>query len=85
MSDFTADNMDTLNFRDVLARIDRQQAETRKFVAERDKLLAEADKLRRDRSLAPILAAAALGGLIATVGGFAATLIPIVARSWGVH
>lgn len=80
MSDFTANNADDLNFRDILARIDRQQAETRKFVAERDKLLAEADKLRRDRFLAPLLAASALGGLIA---GAASYLLPILLRAVG--
>ncbi len=73
-----------INLRDVLARIDRQQAETQKFVAEERKLMAEQskltqearkldpehDKLRRDRNLAPWLIAASLsGGVVAAVIG----------------
>jgi hypothetical protein len=60
---------DDLNMRDVLARIDRQQAETQKFVAEQRKLIAEADKLTRDRWLAPLVAVASV---IAAVGGIVA-------------
>ncbi len=73
MSDATADYAARLNFADVVARIERAQAETRKFVAEHDKLSAErskldaeAMKLRRDRFLAPALALAATLGAIAT-------------------
>jgi hypothetical protein len=81
MSDTTSAE---LNFRDVLARIDRQQAETQKFVAEERKLIqeerkltqearkldAEHDKLRRDRNLAPWLIGASLsGGVVAGVIG----------------
>ncbi len=73
MSDLPADYADKLNLREILARIDRAQTETRKFVAEHDKLAAEqgklnaeADKLRRDRFLAPALALAATLGAIAT-------------------
>lgn len=60
-----------LNMRDTLARIDRNLAETAK-------LFAEADKFKRDRFLAPILAAGALGGAIAAA-------IPLILRSWGAH
>ena len=73
MSDATADYAARLNLADVVARIERAQAETRKFVAEHDKLSAErskldaeALKLRRDRFLAPALALAATLGAIAT-------------------
>ena len=73
MSDFPADYAERLNLADVVARIERAQAETRKFVAEHDKLAAErskldaeAMKLRRDRFLAPALALAATLGAIAT-------------------
>jgi hypothetical protein len=65
MSDASLD----LNMRDVLARIDRQQAETQKFVAEQRKLIAEADKLTRDRWLAPVVAVASV---VAAVGGVVA-------------
>ncbi len=85
MSELSVDYTDRLNLRDVLARIDRAQAETRKFVAEHDKLAAErskldaeAAKLRRERFLAPILAADALGGFIAAA-------VPLILRSWWVH
>jgi hypothetical protein len=71
-----------LNMRDVLARIDRQQEETRKFVAERHKLDAEAEearKLERDRGLAPWQATAI------TVGSLAALVASVVslAKSMG--
>jgi hypothetical protein len=39
---------DVLDLPDILARIDRQQEETRKFVAEQHKLMAEAKKFGRD-------------------------------------
>jgi len=78
MSDATAESFVRLNLADTVARIERAQAETRKFVVEHDKLAAEAAKLRRDRFLAPILAAGALGGFIAAI-------LPLILRSWGVH
>lgn len=49
-----------LNHADLVARIERQQAETRKFVAEGIKLTAEAGKLGRERWLAPVLALASV-------------------------
>ena len=78
MSDATLDYSTRLNLADTVARIERQQAETRKFVAEHDKLAAEAGKLRRDRFFAPILAAGAVGGAVAA-------LLPTILRAWGVH
>ena len=69
MSDLPADSLD---LRAVLARIDRDLAEsaklrgeTEKFVAEQRKLAAEARKFDRERWLAPVLAiAAVVGGLL---------------------
>jgi hypothetical protein len=58
MSDTSTD----LNLRDVLARIDRQQAESQKFIAEQRKLMAEAAKLERDRAILPWTVAATLLG-----------------------
>ncbi len=78
MSDVPADPSDRLDLHEIVARIDRAQAETRKFIAEHDKLAAEAAKFRRERFLAPILAAGALGGFIAAV-------LPLILRGWGVH
>ena len=85
MSDATADYASRLNLADVVARIERAQAETRKFVAEHDKLAAErskldaeALKLRRDRFLAPALALAATLGAIATFA-------PAIIRAIGGH
>ena len=71
-------NLETLNLNDVIARIERAQAETRKFVAEQGKLNAEADKLRRDRFLAPVVTAAAVAGAVSA-------LLPLILRSWGIH
>jgi len=68
-----------LNIKDILARIDRQQEETRKFVSEQHKLMAEANKftaesakLTRDRDLAPwqlLLAALGAGAAVFAAGG----------------
>lgn len=70
--------LERLNIDDIIARIERAQAETRKFVAERDKLLAEAAKLQRDRGLAPwqatVLAAGGIGALLASAVSIAKTL-----------
>ena len=71
MSDFPIDYSERLNLREQITRIDRAIAETQK-------LQAEAAKFRRERFLAPILAAGALGGFIAAV-------FPLILRSWGVH
>ncbi len=73
MSDATTDYATRLNLADIVARIERSNAETHKFVAEQAKLLAEQNKLNaealklcRDRFLAPALALAATLGAIAT-------------------
>ena len=70
MSDFPADYTERLNLREQIARIDRNQAEVQK-------LLAEAAKFKRERFFAPILAAGVLAG---AVGG----LLPTVLRATGV-
>lgn len=99
MSDIPADYAERLNLSDVIARIERQREEAQKLNAERNKLAAEQNKLvaetlklaaeeaklRRERSLAPFLAAAALGGLLTAVGGFLWGLMPAVLRSLNVH
>ena len=65
-----------LDIQEQVARIERAQEETRKFVAEQHKLIAEAAKLERDRRLAPILiTASAFGAIIAAAIGVAARLI----------
>ena len=83
MSDTQADYGARLDLAETVTRIERGQAETRKFVAEQTKLLAEqsklsaeADKLRRDRFLAPALALAATLGAIATFA-------PAIIRAFG--
>lgn len=69
---------DALNLRETLVRIDRMLDEGEKFRAETCKLQAEADKFRRERLLAPILAAGALGGAIAAI-------LAIMTRAWAIH
>jgi len=76
MSDSPADR---LTIDEIISRIERQQAETRKFAnesiqlaAETGKLIAEAGKLTRDRWLAPVIAVAsiigAVGASVAAIG-----------------
>ena len=55
----TTEYTDRLNLAEQVSRIERQQEETRKFVAEQHKLQAEAAKLNRDRFWVPVLAVAA--------------------------
>jgi hypothetical protein len=77
MSDATI--TDRLTIDEQISRIERQQAETRKFAAEMNKLTAEtlklgaeARKFDRDRFLAPWLAIIGLiGGLIAIASALA--------------
>lgn len=66
---------DTLDLQEQIARIDRAQAETRKFVAEQNKLAAEAAKLGRDRWLAPaVVISSSLAAIAATVAAFGSFL-----------
>ncbi len=74
MSDIPADYPTRLNLAELVARIERQQEETRKFVsdqhklnAEADKLASEARKLDRDLGLAPWQATAIAVGSIAAL------------------
>ena len=79
MSGTTA-QIDEATFKDIMARIDRQQAETQKFAAEQTKLAAEASKLtaetlklRGDRFIGPVVAVASIigacGGIVAAYAG----------------
>ena len=71
--------METLKLEAAEARIGRDLAETRKFVAEQAKLSAGALKLRRDRFLAPfVIVAATVTGLTAGIG---ATIGPVITRA----
>ena len=62
MSDIPADGRERLDLDELISRIERQQAETRKFVAEQGKLMAEDLKLQRDRNLLPLTTIATLLG-----------------------
>jgi len=55
MSDIPADWRDQLNLRAEIARIDRDRAESEKFIAEQRKLISESRELDRDRWLAPLV------------------------------
>ncbi len=75
MSATTANPLDIL---EQVARIERSQEETRKFVAEQHKLIAEAAKLERDRRLAPIiLISGTVAALIAAGIGVLAKLLHV--------
>ena len=85
MSDVPADYPARLNLAELVARIERQQEETRKFVSEQHKLNAEADKLAsearkldRDRGLAPWQATAisfgSLAALVASIVSLAKSM-----------
>ena len=67
-----------LDIQEQVARIERAQEETRKFVAEQHKLIAEAAKLERDRRLAPIiLISGTVAALIAAGIGVIAKLLHV--------
>ena len=68
MSDLPSDYSERLNLREQITRIDRAIAET-------GKLQAGGPKFRRERFLAPIVAASA-------PSGFIAALLPSVLRAW---
>ena len=67
---------DTLD--DTVARIESQQAETRKFVAEMNKLTEEALKFRRDRWLAPVVA---IASVLAAIGALVAGVIAVAKQA----
>ena len=66
---------DPIDLRAVLARIDRDLAESDKLRAEQRKLTAEAQKITWDRWLAPALAIAAVIGGLLGVASFIARLM----------
>lgn len=68
------DYRDRLDLAELVARIERSQEETRKFVSEQHKLMAEARKFGRDPYFLLI------GALIAA----AATRLPEILRAFGV-
>ncbi len=68
---------DDINIRDILARIDRQQAETQKFVAEQHKLMAEGRKYNRDLWIVPFTV---IGAIIAAI----AARLPEILHAFGV-
>lgn len=72
MSDIPAN----FDLQEQVARIDRAQAETEKFVAEQRKLIAKSMKLDRERFWFPWLQVLAIIGAILSSAGIAA----IVAR-----
>jgi hypothetical protein len=78
MSDAPMDQKFRLDLDDTVARIERQQAETRKFVAEMNKLTEEALKFRRDRWLAPVVAVASV---LAAVGAMVAGVIAVAKQA----
>jgi hypothetical protein len=78
MSDAPIDQKFRLDLDDTVARIERQQAETRKFVAEMNKLTEEALKFRRDRWLAPVVAVASV---LAAVGALVAGVIAVAKQA----
>lgn len=70
----TADNYaERLNLAEQVARIERSQEETRKFVAEQHKLMAEASNLRITRIVTPTAA------IVAAIGALTAAA-PVLAR-----
>ena len=75
MSDIPADYRGRLDLAELVARIERQQEETRKFVAEQHKLMAEAKKLGRDPWFLLI------GAIIAAV----AARLPEILHALGAH
>lgn len=58
----------TMDIQEQIARIERAQEETRKFVAEQHKLTAEAAKLARDAKFIP-------ANLVVTIMGASAALV----------
>lgn len=58
----------TMDIQEQIARIERAQEETRKFVAEQHKLTAEAAKLARDVKFIP-------ANLVVTIMGASAALV----------
>jgi hypothetical protein len=78
MGDMPTDYPTRLDLAELVARIERQQEETRKFISEQHKLDAEAAKLPVDRYMVPVVAIltliAALGGLGGILAGAQAIL-----------
>jgi hypothetical protein len=71
MSDIPADYRGHLDLRAIIARIDRDRAESHKlqeerekFIAEQHKLMAEGNRYDRDKWIVPLTAALSVFGII---------------------
>lgn len=78
MSDIPIDGRARLDIDELVSRIERQQAETRKFVSEQGKLQAEDLKLQRDRKLLPFTTMATLLGAGAAIFAAGAGFIKLI-------
>ncbi len=76
MSASMADYPERLNLAEQVARIERSQEETRKFVAEQHKLMGEAGNLRVSRFLTPTAA------VVAAIAALTAAA-PVLVRWFG--
>lgn len=81
MSDIPADWRGQLDIREQIARIDREQAEIHKLMAERPKLEAETKKYNRDPW---ILALAALIAAFATVIAGVFARLDVILHAFGI-
>jgi hypothetical protein len=77
MSDAPMDQKFRLDIDELVSRIERQQAETQKFVAEQHKLMAEGRKYNRDRWIVPFTI---IGAIIAAI----AARLPEILRAFGI-
>ncbi|MCW8088221.1 hypothetical protein [Sabulicella glaciei] len=79
----TTDIPERLNLAELVSRIERQQEETRKFVAEQHKLTAEAAKLSAEASnLRVTRFVTPVAAVVAAIGALTAAA-PVIARWLG--
>lgn len=77
MSEIPIDQRVRLDIDELVARIERQQAETQKFVAEQHKLMAEGRKYNRDLWIVPFTV---IGAIIAAI----VARLPEILHAFGV-